>query len=126
MLVNKIQQLQDMLSVIQLTYPEDAAIVLADTEKVVAYLPGEQIDLKVPVGAPLEKFKGTVSYTALETGTVQREERGAEAFGIPYLSSAVPVIENGAVIGVIAAMVSPTVPLPFRTEHRSCLPWFRK
>lgn len=106
MLVNKIQQLQDMLSVIQQTYPEDAAMVLADTEKVVAYLPGKQIDLKVPVGAPLEKFKGTVSYTALETGTVQREERGAEAFGVPYLSSAVPVIENGAVIGVIGAMVS--------------------
>ena len=104
--VNKIQQLQDMLSVIQQTYAEDAAMVLADTEKVVAYLPGQQIDLKVPVGTPLEKFRGTVSYRALETGVVQREERGAEVFGISYLSSAVPVLDNGEVIGVIAAMVS--------------------
>ncbi|WP_167360736.1 hypothetical protein [Paenibacillus typhae] len=104
--MNKLQELQDMLSVIQQTYPEDAALVLADMEKVLAYLPGQQIDLKVPVGAPIEKFKGTVSYRAMETAAVQREERGPEAFGVSYLSSAVPVIENGTVIGVIAAMVS--------------------
>ncbi len=106
MQMNKLQELQDMLSVIQQTYPEDAALVLADMEKVLAYLPGQQIDLKVPVGAPIEKFKGTVSYRAMETAAVQREERGPEAFGVSYLSSAVPVIENGTVIGVIAAMVS--------------------
>ncbi|WP_162551312.1 methyl-accepting chemotaxis protein [Paenibacillus tepidiphilus] len=104
--MNKIEQLKNVLDVIQNTYPEDAALVLADTDKVLAYLPGKHIDLKVPVGMPIEKFKGTVSYIAFETGTVQREERGAEVFGVSYLSSAVPVIEDGEVTGVISAMVS--------------------
>jgi hypothetical protein len=103
---DKLGQLQNVLGMIQKTYPEDAALVLADTDKVLAYLPGEKIDLKVPVGAPIEKFRGTVSYAALETGKVQREERGPEAFGISYLSTAVPVMREGEVIGVIAAMVS--------------------
>lgn len=103
---DKLAQLQNVLGVIQKTYPEDAALVLADTDKVLAYLPGQRIDLKVPVGAPIEKFRGTVSYAALETAEVQREERGPEAFGMAYLSTAVPIIEEGRVIGVIAAMVS--------------------
>ncbi|WP_187355501.1 methyl-accepting chemotaxis protein [Paenibacillus tengchongensis] len=104
--MNKIEQLKNVLDVIQNTYPEDTAVVLADTDKVLAYLPGQQIDLKVPVGMPIEKFKGTVSYAAYETGAIHREERGAEAFGVSYLSSAVPVIENGEVTGVISAMIS--------------------
>ncbi|MNC24487.1 putative sensory transducer protein YfmS [compost metagenome] len=103
---DKLQQLQNVLSEIQKTYAEDAAMVLADKERILAYLPGQRIDFKIPVGAPIEKFKGTVSYAALETGQVQREERGPEAFGISYLSSAVPITADGEVIGVIAAMVS--------------------
>ncbi|WNS41435.1 methyl-accepting chemotaxis protein [Paenibacillus sp. MMS20-IR301] len=104
---DKLVQLQNVLDVIQKTYPEDAALVLADTDKVLAYLPGRKIDLKVPVGAPIGKFKGTVSYAALETGEVQHEERGPEAFGMAYLSTAVPVTQDdGEIIGVISAMVS--------------------
>lgn len=104
--MNKLQYLQDMLGLIQETYSEDAALVLADKEKVLAYCPGQTIDFKIPVGAPIEKFKGTVSYAAMETGKVQRERRGAEAFGVSYFSSAVPIFEDGEMIGVIAAMVS--------------------
>ncbi|AIQ66091.1 hypothetical protein PSTEL_26230 [Paenibacillus stellifer] len=104
--MNKIEQLRGLIDIIQSTHAEDAAVVLADTERVVAYLPGKTIDLKVPIGAGIENFKGTVSYAALETEQVQREERGPEAFGVPYISSAVPVIEDGRVTGVIASMVS--------------------
>lgn len=104
--MNKIESLQQVLEIIQDTYPEDAALVLANTEKVLAYLPGREIDLKIPVGAPVEKFKGTVSVQALETGKLQHEERGPEAFGIPYFSSAVPILEENHVVGVISAMVS--------------------
>lgn len=104
--MDKIEQLSSMLQVIQSTYSEDAALVLADTEKVVAYLPGQSIDLKVPVGAGIENFKGTVSYAALETRRPQREERGPEAFGVPYISSAVPIMEDDRVIGVISSMIS--------------------
>ncbi|SEU28442.1 methyl-accepting chemotaxis protein [Paenibacillus sp. NFR01] len=104
--MEKLEQLKNMLGIIQATYGEDAAMVLADTEKVLAYLPGDKIDLRVPIGAGIDNFRGTVSYKALETKQVQRDERGPEAFGIAYRSTAVPVMEDGEVIGVLAAMVS--------------------
>ncbi|MDT3425366.1 hypothetical protein J2Z22_000882 [Paenibacillus forsythiae] len=104
--MEKMEQLQNLLGLIQETYAEDAALVLADTDKVLAYLPGKTVDLKIPVGAPVEKFKGTVSYTALETKKVQREERGAQHFGVPYISTAVPIMKGDEVIGVMASLTS--------------------
>lgn len=90
----------------QKTYPEDAAIVVADTEKVVGYLPGEKIDLKIPLGATIEAFRGTVTEQALSKGSVMREERGSERFGFAYISSATPILDNGKVVGVLSAIVS--------------------
>ncbi|AKG36764.1 histidine kinase N-terminal domain-containing protein [Paenibacillus durus] len=104
--MEKMEQLQNVLDLIQHTYAEDAALVLADTDKVLAYLPGKTVDLKIPVGASVENFKGTVSYTAMETKKVQREERGAQNFGVPYISTAVPIMEDDQVIGVMASLTS--------------------
>ncbi|MGC5324182.1 methyl-accepting chemotaxis protein [Brevibacillus sp. SYSU BS000544] len=103
---HKIVEIMNSMETYQLTYPEDACIVVADTEKVVAYLPGKKVDLKVKVGTPIEMFKGTVAYKAFETGKVVQEERGPEQFGMAYISSGVPIRENGKVIGVICAVVS--------------------
>lgn len=89
----------------QRTYTEDTCIILADTEKVIGYFPGREIDVKIPVGAPLEKFIGTVSYNALVTGTRLQEERGSEVVGFPYISTANPIILHGEVIGVLSSIV---------------------
>lgn len=90
----------------QATYPEDAYLVLADTEKVISVLPGKQIDLRIPVGASIENFKATVTYKALKSGKPLQEERGPEQFGIAYMSTANPIFENGKVIGALCAIVS--------------------
>jgi hypothetical protein len=104
--LDKLQQLLNNLHVIQSTHPEDSCIVLADTEKVIGYVPGKTMDLRIPVGASADNFRGTVTHNALLTGEPQKEERGAEVFGVAYISTATPIIENNEVIGVISAIVS--------------------
>ncbi|MED1205974.1 methyl-accepting chemotaxis protein [Heyndrickxia acidicola] len=89
----------------QNTYPDDACIVVTDTDKVLAYLPGENIDFKMNVGDPVEKYQGTVAFKALIIGKKLREERNAEAYGIAYVASATPIIDNGETVGVLNAIV---------------------
>ena len=43
---------------------------------------------------------------ALRTGKQLREERGKELFGFSYISTAVPIIENGEIAGVVSAVIS--------------------
>ncbi|MFB6466193.1 methyl-accepting chemotaxis protein [Cytobacillus sp. Hz8] len=103
---HKIEELSQNLQIIQNIFPGDACLVLADTSQIINYLPGKKIDLKISIGAPIENFKGTVSFTSLETGQVCHEERGAELFGIAYISTATPIKINGKIIGVISAIIS--------------------
>ncbi|MBL0387627.1 chemotaxis protein [Tumebacillus sp. ITR2] len=86
--------------------PEDACLIVADTETVLGYLPGRQIDLKIVVGTPIHRFEGSVTYKALRSGQKLREERGPETFGISYVSTAIPIFDDGAVVGVFSTVVS--------------------
>lgn len=104
--MDKLQQLLNNLHVIQSTHPEDSCIILADTERVIGYVPGKTIDLKIHLGASVDNFKGTVTHNALITGKPQKEERGTDGFGVAYIATATPIIENNEVIGVISAIVS--------------------
>lgn len=91
----------------QETYPEDACIIVTDLEKVIGYLPGRAIDLKMPIGTPIEKFTGTVTERALTQKKRLREERGSEDFGIAYVATSSPIRTNdGAVAGVLTTVVS--------------------
>lgn len=102
----KLDQILNNLAIIQSCFPEDACIILADTEKIIGYSAGQQIDLKLTIGAGVENFKGTVTYKALTTGKKFREERGAEMFGVAYISTATPIIDNGKVVGVLSTVAS--------------------
>lgn len=102
----KLDQILNNLAIIQSCFPEDACIILADTEKIIGYRAGQQIDLKLTIGAGVENFKGTVTYKALTTGKKFREERGAEMFGVAYISTATPIIDNGKVVGVLSTVAS--------------------
>ncbi|MEH7076470.1 methyl-accepting chemotaxis protein [Neobacillus drentensis] len=104
--MDRLGQLLNNLELIQSTHAEDACIVLANTEKVIGYISGKTIDLKIPIGASVDNFKGTVTYNALITRKPQKEERGPESFGIAYISTATPIMENDEVIGVISTIVS--------------------
>ncbi|MFB7156952.1 methyl-accepting chemotaxis protein [Lysinibacillus sp. NPDC056232] len=103
---SKLQAAIDSIDFYQVTYPEDACIIVADAEKVIAYKPGKQVDLKINVGDPVVKYRGTTTEKSLSLGKFIREERGSEEFGIAYIASAQPIFDGGKVIGVLSAIIS--------------------
>lgn len=105
----KIEQILANLKEIQQVFPEDVSLVLTDTDKIVAYLPGQTIDLGIPVGKELDKTggaRGTVTIQALLTGKIMREEKGPERYGVSYVATSNPIFEQGKVVGVLTAIVS--------------------
>lgn len=89
----------------QSIHPEDASIILTDTEKIIGYLPGKTFDFKLQIGASLEQFKDGVTYEALTTGEVHLEERDDDGFGFAYISTATPILEDDQVIGVLSVLI---------------------
>ncbi|MDF2647005.1 MAG: hypothetical protein K0Q73_2810 [Paenibacillus sp.] len=104
--MSKLQLVLDTLSFYQDSFPEDCCLVLSDTEKVIAYLPGKELDLKMKVGAPIDNFKGSVTFKAWQARKQLSEERGSELFGIAYVSKASPIFENGEFLGMFTLVVS--------------------
>lgn len=104
--MNKLEQLAGLLDIIQLAFPEDVRLTVFNKEKVIAELPGGTLDWPTKIGEPMATFKGTVTSKALEEQQVFREERGPERFGVAYISTAVPVFEEGELLGVLTALVS--------------------
>ncbi len=103
----KLQSIVDVQPLLQEVIPDDGCFIVADTEVVVSYLPGERIDLKIPIGAQVEKFKGSVSYRALREGVHVQEERGPEQFGVSYISQAIPVFDDEQnIIGAFSLITS--------------------
>lgn len=102
----KLQELLNHLELIQQSIPEDACLILVNTEELIGYLPGRQIDLGVKLGMKIDRFEGTVTVNALRSGQRLQDERGPERFGISYISTAIPVYEDGAVVGVFSTVVS--------------------
>lgn len=102
----KLQTILDTMPLYQNTYPEDAYLVLFDTEKVVGFLPGKEIQMPFQVGDPISNYRGMVSETALRTKKPIRKEQGADLFGFPYIASACPIFDGEEVVGVLTAVVS--------------------
>ncbi|MFP3919893.1 methyl-accepting chemotaxis protein [Lysinibacillus telephonicus] len=102
----KLKAVVDAIDIYQLTYPEDACILIFDTEKVVGYKAGKKVDLKITIGETVEQHKNTTSIRALRSGKPLREERGPELFGFSYIASAVPIFDRGQVIGVCTGVIS--------------------
>ncbi|MCP1144723.1 methyl-accepting chemotaxis protein [Lysinibacillus endophyticus] len=102
----KLKAVVDAIDTYQLTYPEDACVLIFDTEKVVGYKAGKTVDLKIKLGETVEQHKNTTSVRALKSGKHIREERGPELFGFAYIASAVPIFDNGQVVGVCTGVIS--------------------
>lgn len=102
----KLQGLVDNLEVIQKSNSEDCCVLVADLEKVLAYLPGKQLDLCLEIGTTLQQLEGTVTWKAAQQKTMFREERDAQQFGFSYISTAQPVFEDGEMVGVFTVITS--------------------
>lgn len=102
----KLQVVVDAIDIYQATYPEDACVLIFDTEKVVGYKRGINVDLKIQLGETVEAHRNTTSVRAMKSGKFLREERNEEGFGFPYIASSVPVVDNGKIIGVVTGVIS--------------------
>ncbi|WP_067932231.1 methyl-accepting chemotaxis protein [Alicyclobacillus kakegawensis] len=102
----KLDAIVACLDVIRQTYPEDASLIVLDTEKVVTQIPGERIKPAYEVGTPITEMEQTVTAKAMRLGQALREERDATVFGYPYVATAVPILEDGQVVGCVTSIVS--------------------
>jgi archaellum component FlaC len=103
----KLDAILACLDVIQKTYPEDTCIAVFDKEKIIAQLQGEKIKMPKSVGTRIaDELQGSVTAKALQTGERIQEERDASLFGVPYVSTAVPVYEEGELVGCVSALTS--------------------
>ncbi|MCL6625851.1 methyl-accepting chemotaxis protein [Alicyclobacillus shizuokensis] len=103
----KLDAIVACLDVIRQTYPEDASLIVFDTEKVVTQIPGEHIKPEFDVGTPITEMENTVTAKAMRLGQTLCEERDAiMVTGVPYVATAVPIFEDGQVVGCVTALVS--------------------
>ncbi|MER1984409.1 MAG: methyl-accepting chemotaxis protein [Solibacillus sp.] len=102
----KLQAAVDTMDLYQATFPEDACIVVVDTEELIGYRPGKKIDMKLKLGMKVTNFRGTVTERALSQKRFFREEKGPEQFGFAYVSTAQPIFDGAQLLGVISAVIS--------------------
>ncbi|MBM7568666.1 methyl-accepting chemotaxis protein [Paenibacillus sacheonensis] len=102
-----LQSVMNMMDTLLSVYPEEAALVLIDQEKVIAYRKTTEIAVEIPVGTPRSALAHTISEKAFVHGREFREERGPEAFGVSYIGTAAPLWFEGEIVGVLtSAMMS--------------------
>ncbi|GMX60095.1 hypothetical protein Elgi_68620 [Paenibacillus elgii] len=105
--MNKEQYLQailDSLEEYQKVFPEEVALALLDTEKVIGLVTVPYF-FYAPVGTPITDLKGTVTEKAYLTGKTIQEERGPERFGVSYIATATPIFYKDELIGVLASIM---------------------
>lgn len=105
---NQLNELVRNMHIIQRSIPEDSSILVCSDEQILAYLPGESIDLNIVVGTPMTELSSTVSYKALREMRTLREERGPEQFGVSYIATSIPIFEEteSRVVGVFTTILS--------------------
>ncbi|MFC4769172.1 methyl-accepting chemotaxis protein [Effusibacillus consociatus] len=82
----------------------DCMVVITDTEKYLAYYPATAFDLKIQVGHPLRP--GGINYTAVHEGRQVIKRVSRDVYGVPYIASGFPIVENGQVVGCLSTGMS--------------------
>ncbi|MDP4085956.1 MAG: methyl-accepting chemotaxis protein [Bacillota bacterium] len=107
---NLLKSIVESMEVYQNTYPDDSLIVVTDKEKIIGYLPGKDIRFNFSVGdylVDIPHYQQTSIYKSLISGQHIREEHTKSAFGVPYISSSTPIVdEKRNIIGAITGIVS--------------------
>ncbi|MDT8903311.1 methyl-accepting chemotaxis protein [Anaeroselena agilis] len=89
------------LPLIQGAVHEETGVTLTNRDNFLLYKPGKTFDLKVPPNAPVKPGSGV--YRAMHERRRIALRFDSSLYGVPYISVAVPVFdEGGAVVGAIA------------------------
>jgi len=100
-----LETLKSTLPLMQELFPTDVMFGITDLEKFIYYLPGKEIDVKVPVGTPIPPNAGVRK--VLDTGQSVIITVPKEAYGVPLKSSSIPLKDKaGKIMGAITVGVS--------------------
>jgi len=95
-----LEQLIKFIPILRGLFVGDVGISVTDREKFLYYKPGRSLDLKVPIGAPLNE--GMIASQAIMHKRRLVKRMDATLWGVPFVAVAVPIIdENGEAIGAI-------------------------
>ncbi|HYK74375.1 MAG TPA: methyl-accepting chemotaxis protein [Pseudoneobacillus sp.] len=96
-----LESLLKVTPIFQSAIPTDTSIAIGDQEKIIAYFPGEKINLQLAPGMQIKP--GTPADTVLKKGESIRTIVPASLHGIEFTANLLPLKdENGQVIGVMS------------------------
>ncbi|WP_138756241.1 methyl-accepting chemotaxis protein [Paenibacillus sinopodophylli] len=105
--MNRIESLDAavaMIPILKAAVPAELSIAICDTEKFIAYWPGENIDLNIRVGQLLHHEEPLTQ--AIRNNVSLRSEVPAVFYGFEFIGTATPLHDNsGNVIGGIAVQL---------------------
>jgi methyl-accepting chemotaxis protein len=105
--MNDIESLEAIVAIIPIlkeAVPAELSIAICDTEKFIAYWPGENIDLQIRIGQPLHPEEPLTQ--AIRDNVSLRAEVPAVFYGFEFTGTATPLHDsNGHVIGGIAVQL---------------------
>lgn len=93
----KLETFLEVAPELQQLYDEEVAVCILDTEKVLAWYPSPNLNMKIKVGDPVPK--GGISEEAIRTGKRIIRRVPKEVLGISYVGIGYPIKENGNVVG---------------------------
>ncbi|MFX3636011.1 MAG: methyl-accepting chemotaxis protein [Candidatus Pristimantibacillus sp.] len=99
--IESLETVVTMIPILKTAVPAELSIAICDTEKFIAYWPGENIDLKIRVGQLLHHEEPLTQ--AIRDDVALRSEVPAAFYGFEFTGTATPLHDsNGNVIGGIA------------------------
>jgi len=100
-----LETMKKTLPMVQKLFPIDVMFGITDEEKFVYYLPGKEIDIKLPVGAAIPPGAGFKKI--LRSGEPTLSNVPKEIYGVPFKSSSMPIKDKvGKTVGVITMGIS--------------------
>lgn len=97
-MVSSLVSLQSFLPYFPILFSEDISMAIADREKYLVVQYGQELVLKLKAGDPIPE--GGAVCEALKTGKTIIKHVPKEVYGVPFQSYAMPVFEDGQVVGV--------------------------
>jgi hypothetical protein len=106
-MLNKIDSLDaliEIIPIIKAAVPADLSIAICDLEKIIAYFPGEKINLNILPNHPINPDEPL--FLALHENKPFKDNVPAEFYGFEFTGTAIPLHdENGKVIGGIGVQI---------------------
>lgn len=103
--ISEIDALTKSAESIKKIFPLDCCIMVCNSRGIIVkFIPAETFDMRVHEGA--EVAKGGSLEECLRTGSEVRKTIPSSAYGIPIKAIAIPIFENGELIGGVATGIS--------------------